>query len=58
MEEATLYTLLLHEGLTTTFGIFIMRVPGGWLYDCWDIEHDHFKNGTFVPWCNEYQETI
>jgi hypothetical protein len=50
----SLYNLGLHEGLQTEFGIFIMKVPGGWLYDCWDIELDRFKTGTFVPFSNEF----
>jgi len=30
--------------------IYIMAVPGGWLYDCWkDGEEGVFKQGTFVP---------
>lgn len=60
MEEnktQTLYNLELHEGITTEFGIFIMRVPGGWIYDCWDKEADKFKTGVFVPFNNEFQET-
>ena len=50
----TLYNLELHESLSTPFGILIMRVPGGWLYDCWDTEVDKFKEGTFVPYNDEY----
>lgn len=50
----TLYTLELHETLQTKFGICIMRVPGGWLYDCWNTEIDCFKQGTFVPYSGEF----
>ena len=51
----TLYNLELHESLSTPFGIVIMRVPGGWLYDCWDTEVDKFKEGTFVPYNDEFK---
>jgi len=44
----TIYELGLHE-TTTCFGIVIMRVDSGWIYDCWDIESDKFKQGIFVP---------
>lgn len=47
-----MYSLKLHEGFMT-FGIWIMRVPGGWMYDCWDIENDCYKQGTFVPYNEE-----
>lgn len=53
--EKTIYDLRLHESLTTVFGIWIMRVPGGWIYDCWDIEKDEFKRGIFVPFSPEFQ---
>ena len=52
----TIYDLELHESLNTDFGIVIMRVPGGWIYDCWDIEKDQFKQGTFVAFDNEFMK--
>lgn len=48
--EKTIYDLNLHEGLNLLFGIFVMRVPGGWIYDCWDYENNKFKQGIFVPY--------
>lgn len=51
--KTELYALKLHEMLTTDFGICIMRVPGGWIYDCWDKEKDEFKKGLFVPFDND-----
>ncbi len=54
--EKSIYDLKLHEGVRTQFGIFIMRVPGGWIYDCWDFGRDKYKQGgTFVPFNNEFQ---
>ena len=53
--EKTIYDLKLHESIVTNFGICIMRVAGGWIYDCWDIEKDEFKAGIFVPYNNEFQ---
>lgn len=52
--KKTIYTLKLHESLVTDFGINIMRVSGGWIYDCWDLEKDQFKTGVFVPLDNEF----
>lgn len=51
--EKDLYNLKLHE-LLINFGIAIMRVPGGWIYDCWDLEKDMFKKGQFVPFSDEF----
>jgi hypothetical protein len=45
----TIYELDLHECLNLDFGICIMRVDSGWIYDCWDYEKDSFKKGIFVP---------
>lgn len=54
-KDKTIYNLKLHESITE-FGICIMRVPGGWIYDCWDTEKDIFKQGIFVPFNNEFQK--
>lgn len=51
----TIYDLKLHECLTTQFGISIMRVASGWIYDCWDYEKDEFKCGLFIPFDNKFQ---
>ena len=55
-ESNKLYSLKLHETYLTFFGIVIMRVPGGWIYDCWDVEKDQFKQGVFVEFNNEFQK--
>jgi hypothetical protein len=53
VEKSTLEQLRalnLHETFVTDFGIAIMKVPGGWIYDCWDFATDQYKSGgTFVP---------
>ena len=54
--KRTLYNLELHETLVTHFGIVIMRVPSGWIYDCWNTETDNFKTGIFVPFDNRFQK--
>jgi len=56
MEEKTIYDLKLHEGIWLPFGVFVMRVAGGWIYDCWDSQLDSFKKGMFIPFSNEFQE--
>jgi hypothetical protein len=40
----------LHETILTTFGICIMKVHEGLIYDCWDLNKDVFKQGMFVPY--------
>lgn len=56
MEETEkIYSLKLHEDFISRLGISIMRVPGGWLYDSWDLEKDSFKQGVFIPYNNEFQ---
>lgn len=53
--QKSIYQLKLHERINLDFGITIMRVPGGWIYDCWDYDTDQFKTGIFIPFNNEYQ---
>jgi hypothetical protein len=53
--KKTIYELNLHESLNTQFGICIMRVASGWIYDCWDYEKDCFKQGIFVSFDNKFQ---
>lgn len=51
-----LYQLELHDSIVIN-EMNIMRVPGGWIYDNWDIEKDQPKRGMFVPFDNEFQTT-
>lgn len=53
-KKKTIYDLKLHDSLITSFGVCILRVPGGWLYNCWNIEKDEFKNGVFIPFNNVF----
>ena len=53
--KKTIYDLKLHETLEISGGMVIMRVPGGWLYDCWDYDKSEYKQGTFVPFSNEFK---
>lgn len=57
MESDTIYDLVLHES-TVIKGICIMRVAGGWIYDCWDLDKDVSKQGTYVPFNNEFQKEV
>lgn len=52
--EKNIYSLKLHESLVTDFGICVMRVPSGWIYDCWDLDKDCWKMGIFVPFDNKF----
>ena len=54
VEQKTIYNLELHEMINTIFGMGIMRVAGGWIYDCWDYSNDIPKTGVFVPFNNEF----
>jgi hypothetical protein len=40
----------LHETVLTSFGVCIMKVHEGLIYDCWDLDKDVFKQGMFVPY--------
>ena len=51
----TIYDLKLHEGIMLPFGVYVMRVPGGWLYNCLNTNLDHFQNGIFIPFDNDCQ---
>ena len=53
--EKNLWNMELHETISFPFGIYVMRVPGGWIYDCWDKEKDCFKQGNFIPYNNDLQ---
>jgi hypothetical protein len=48
--EANPEYMNLHETVLTTFGICIMKVHEGLIYDCWDLDTDSFKQGIFVPY--------
>lgn len=52
----SIYELELHESTMLSCGICIMRVPGGWIYDCWDTESDTSKLGVFVRYHNEFDK--
>lgn len=53
-----IYNLSLHEE-TTLYNesgekiAYVIRVPGGWLYNIWGN-----SSGTFVPFDNDFQEVI
>ncbi len=55
--EKSIYDLKLHECVTMPWGITIMRVPGGWIYDAWNPDTDCFKLGMFIPYSNEFQNS-
>ena len=53
-KEKTIYTLELHELLHVN-NTDVRRVPGGWIYDCWDECTKEFKTGIFVQLNNEFK---
>lgn len=54
-ENKSIYDLKLHESTSLPCGTYIMRVPGGWIYNVWDSATDTPRSGTFVPYDNEFQ---
>ena len=55
MKEKTIYDLELHEGMFVG-AMWVVRVPFGWIYQCWDMERNQPMTGTFVPFNNEFQD--
>jgi hypothetical protein len=58
-----IYSLQLHESchiaLMGLDGVAVadygvLRVPGGWLYQRWDVEKQDYIETTFVPFNNEF----
>mgnify|MGYP000129659504 CR=1 FL=1 len=47
-EEKTIFNMKLHETLAVE-GMYVLRVPSGWIYYGWDSERDEYINGVFVP---------
>ncbi len=52
-----LYTLELFETLTLATGSSVMRVPGGWIFDMWNLDLERPKTGIFIPYSDEFQLT-
>ena len=48
--ENTIYDLKLHESLQIREGLYVFRVPGGWIYA------DQKTVPIFVPYSNEFNE--
>ena len=49
-KKVDLYQLKLHQSELVS-GYYVMRVPGGWIYQL-------SKGDIFVPFNNEFQETL
>lgn len=49
----SIYDLKLHEELKLSNDMYVLRVPGGWIYDFWDVTKDQAKIGVFVPFSME-----
>ena len=45
------------EDINGSLATSVMRVPGGWIYRCYDKGHS-MMSATFVRFDNEFQETI
>jgi len=52
--EKTIYELELHEELRIVPDLYIIRVPGGWIY-CTTNDNLNFASSTFVPYNNEFE---
>ena len=49
--DKNIYNLSLHEGCLVDDDLWILRVPGGWIYRCLENE-----TSVFVPFNNEFQK--
>lgn len=54
--KKTLYAMDLHDELQEGSNLFIMRVPGGWIYNYFNSENGEPICATFVPFHNEFQK--
>ena len=54
MNDKDIYSLGLHERINIYAGFDVVRVPGGWVYNTYDID---IKTGSsvFVPYENEFR---
>jgi hypothetical protein len=48
-KEKTIHDLKLHEQLKIKEDMYVMRVPGGWIYEC-----ENEITAVFVPWSSEF----
>lgn len=55
-KKKSLWDLELHEQISPMDGLYVMRVPGGWLYQF--DRGDSIYTCTFVPYCKDMGETI
>lgn len=54
MSDKTIYDLKLHEELKIKDDLFVVRVPGGWLYQAYT---ENEINSVFVPYYVEVKNT-
>lgn len=47
-----IYNMKLHEE-ETALGMYIIRVPNGWIYKLWDYDNDCYHPPVFVPSSSE-----
>jgi len=56
MENEELYEMELHEEKQVTLGLYVIRVPGGWIYRSEASNNDNWTiSTTFIPFNNEFQ---
>ena len=55
MESPEIYNMKLHEEISLTNWIDILRVPGGWIYQASQLRYDGDNMAVFVPFNNEFQ---
>lgn len=55
--EKTIYDLGLHEGIYfKNYQIYIMRVPGGWIYYYRKSLVQPLEDGVFIPFNDEFHD--
>ena len=51
----SIYLMKLHEETKITDFLFVIRVPGGWIYLMREVDYS-LEHSIFVPYHNEFQE--
>lgn len=64
VDQGILYKMKLHERITLSRYLDVIRVPGGWIYESWTYESTLYGNKTssassvFVPYNKEFQSNV
>lgn len=54
-DSQALWNMQLHESIKVANNVFVLRVPGGWIYELYDQDVNK-TNAVFVPFNNEFMQ--